>query len=394
MKKKIISLMMVTILCIMALSLSVQALTTGGYVTSSWATMNEGILTEGGIDKGYENRTSLLASLYEADSVGQNGLEEKFTGIGYFPEGVVYRFDTQVEDSSTIESRLVENPNPDEPDLSLREITWDGDNSPWIGEGVEVYAVNYNGTGEDKLIAYAYNKTAQKRLDEYNSRNHTTIELKQVEGAKVEYTYPIEENRNVYSTDIYFEDDFQYCEAIKLVDITNTLKVYGGKGQEKSDGYDLDAVYGFVVSYDINYGSETAVAISNDERVINLKKGNSWQSIVLKVSVDDLKENGDATFEIIAGQNYKIGEGRIYLDDEGKVAVEYDFTDYKFPILGEETAKVGIYDNLKDMLDKKGNLLGNGKLTTQEEVTEGDAYIRIHFDAKIPEYVYGLTKVK
>lgn len=393
MKKKIISLMLVLALCFVALSTSVLAFS-NGYVSSSWATMNEGDLTEGQIDKGYEKRTSLLASLYEADSLGKDNVEGTFTGIGYFPEGVTYRFDVEVEDGTVVKSQLVENPNPNEPDLSLREITWDGDTSPWIGEGVKVYAVNYNGTGEDKLIAYAYNKTAQKRLDEYNARNHTTIELAQVEGAKVEYTYPIEGNRNVYSTDIYFSDDFQYCEAIKLVDITDTLKVYGGKGQETSDGYDLDAVYGFVVNYDLTYGSETAVAMSNNERAENLKKGTSWQSIVMKVNVEDLKENGDVTFDIIAGQHYKIGEGTIYLDEEGKVAVKYEFTDYKFNIQGEETAKVGIYSNLKSMLDKKGKLLGNGKLTKQEEVTEGDAYIRIHFDAKIPQYVYGLTDIR
>lgn len=96
--------------------------------------------------------------------------------------------------------------------------------------------------------------------------------------------------------------------------ITDTLKVYGGKGQETSDEYDLDAVYGFVVNYDLTYGSETE--------------------------------------------------------------------------------KVGIYSNINSMLDKKGKLLGNGKLTKQEEVTEGDAYIRIHFDAKIPQYVYGLTDIR
>ena len=55
-----------------------------------------------------------------------------------------------------------------EPDLSLREVTRDGDTSRQVGEGVEVWAVNYNGTKKDKLIAIAYNKTAQTRLNEYN----------------------------------------------------------------------------------------------------------------------------------------------------------------------------------------------------------------------------------
>ena len=392
MKRKIIFSMIATILCIMVAVPNVLGVTNEGVVTSSWATTNEGTVA-GPIYSGQENRASLSTSLYEADAIGTNGLEEKFTGVGYFPEGIIYRFDVDVEDSSTVGSKLVENPNPDEPDLSLREITWGGSNSRWIGEGIEVYAVNYNGTGEDKLIAYAYNKTAQVRLNEYNKRKNTSLELKQVEGAHIEFTYPIEGNTNVYSTDIYFSEDFEYCEAIKVIDITESLKIYGGDGRNSVDGYDLDAVFGFVVNYDLEYGNETAVAIANTERATNIKKGNSWQSIVMKVNVEDLKENGDITFDIIAGQNYKIGEGTIYLDDEGKVAVKYDFTEYKFAILGEETAKVGIYDELNDMLDKKGKLLGNGKLITQEEVTEGDAYVRIHFDAQIPEYVYGLTEI-
>lgn len=161
-----------------------------------------------------------------------------------------------------------------------------------------------------------------------------------------------------------------------------------------TDGYDLDVIYGFVINYDIKYGSETAVAISDNSRVSSIKKGKSWQDIVMQVNVEDLKENGSVDFDIIAGQYYKIGQGEIYLDNAGKVAVKYSFTDYKFEIQGEETAKIGIYSDLKDMLDKKGKLLGNGKLTKQEEITSGDAYIRIHFDAKIPEYVYGLTKIK
>lgn len=395
MKKKFICLTIVAVL-LTTMTLAVNAVTLegAGYVKDSWATANEGILTDGEIYPGYIQRTRLEQSLYEADSLGKNDLEDKFTGIGYFPEGVTYTFDVTVEDKSTIKSHLVKNPDANAPDLSLREITWDGDTSKWIGEGVEVYAVNYNGTGEDKLIAYAYNKTAQKRIDEYNTKNNTTIELKQVEGTRVEYTYPIEGNRNVYSTDIYFTEEFEYCEAIKLVDITESLKVYGGEGQKMTDGYDLDAIYGFVINYDIKYGSETAIAISDNSRVSSIKNGKSWQNIVMKVNVEDLKENGSVDFDIIAGQYYKIGQGEIYLDNAGNVAVKYSFTDYKFEIQGEETAKIGIYSNLKDMLDKKGKLLGNGKLTKQEEITSGDAYIRIHFDAKIPEYVYGLTKIK
>lgn len=63
----------------------------------------------------------------------------------------------------------------------------------------------------------------------------------------------IEGNRNVYSTDIKFLEEFEYCNAIKLVDIFESLNKYGVTGTNTNYGYDLDAVYGFRVMYYFNY---------------------------------------------------------------------------------------------------------------------------------------------
>ena len=365
------------------------AVNPNGCVTFSWATSSEGELPEQYKGNTQGNRGEISESLGENDSIGTTGLEEKFTGLGYFTEGVIYRFDKTVEDGTNVDSWLVKNPNSLEPDISLHEITWGND---WCAEGVEVYAVNYNGTGEDRLIAIAYNKLAETRINDYNKKYGTALELRTVENCKVEYKYAIEENDNVYSTNVWFPDDFEYCEAIKLIDITEELKKFGGGGQKSHDGYDLDAIYGFVINYDMERGNETAIAISNDERVNNVKCGNSWQSIVMEVNVADLKNGEKIKFDIIAGQHYKIGEGYIFLDSNGIVSVDYEFSKYELEILGEDTVKIGIYDNLNDML-KKGKLLGNGKLTKQEKITDGKAYIRLHFDAQIPEYLYDITKI-
>ena len=106
----------------------------------------------------------------------------------------------------------------------------------------------------------------------------------------------------------------------------------------------------------------------------------------MKVKVSDLLE-GDKSFDIIAGQYYKIGTGRIYLEDD-IVKVDYEFYSY-YDINGIETAKVGIYKDLNSMM-KDGKLLGNGHLVKNENVTINDAYayIRLHFDVSIPEYSY------
>ena len=359
------------------LSPSVSALSEN--VIGSWATSNTGnpIMDP---DKGYDNRLNLTNSLYEADASEENGRELGFTGIGYFgSEGVTYYFDKfDDEGNRTHYSRLVKNPG-DGADLMLREVTWDGDNSTWTAEGVQVYAVNYNGSGEDKLVAYAYNKLA------YTRASAKGVQLPQVNGAKVEFSYASDAH-NLYDTLIYFSDDFEYCSAIKLVDVTEDLKYLGGNGQNVHDGYDLDAIYGYRVLYspvgDITYKDETAVSVGD----ININCESSWQKVVMKVKVADLIEN-DQTFDIIAGQYYKIGTGRIYLED-GIVKVQYEFIPY-YDIKGIDTVKIGIYKDLNNMM-KDGKLLGNGKLIADENVTESDeyAYIRLHFDVSIPDYLY------
>ena len=250
MKKKLLFLTTIVVGILLCTSVFADVESDGTVVSSSWATSFEGKLDMTNFTPGNEERIIGQHTVGEFDATGKNNSEGTFTGIGYFPEGTTLRFDKILDTGEVIKSRLVKNPNQGKPDLSLREVTWDGDSSPWIGEGVEVYAVNYNGIGKDELVAIAYNKTAQKRLDEYNAKNGTTETLRQVEGSKVDFIYPIEGNRNVYSTDIYFPEEFQYCDAIKLVDITESLKKYGGQGKDRYDGYDLDAIFGYVIRYD------------------------------------------------------------------------------------------------------------------------------------------------
>lgn len=349
----------------------------------SWATYNEGTIIDSSlIDKGYENRTLLENSLYDADASEENGREKGFTGIGYFgEEGVTYYFNKYDEDGNkTHNSLIVGNPDETQPDLTLTEVTWDGDNSTWIGEGVEVWAVNYNGTGEDRLVAYAYNKLAMTRAQ------NAGAELIQVEGAKIEFAYQ-SDAKNLYDTLIYFPDDFVYCTAIRLVDITESLKQYGGKGQNVHDGYDLDALYGYKILYipvdGVDYQSETAISVGE----LNLNCEKSWQKAVMKVATSDLTDGNVVAFDIVAGQHYLVGTGEVYLDENGEVKVRYNFN-VSYNLVNVNDVKIGIYKNYSNML-KAGKLLGNGQLTADEKVTTDDeyAYIRLHFDVEIPTYL-------
>lgn len=371
-----------SLLCFCLFSSKVLALTE--VVEGSWATYNEGTLIDSSlIPSGHvSTRANLKNSLFVADATEENGREQGFTGIGYFDEfGVTYYFDKFDElGNKTHNSFIVGNPDPTKPDLTLTEVTWDGDASTWIGEGAEVWAVNYNGTGEDVLVAYAYNKLAYTRI------TNAGDELLQVSGAKIEFQYQ-SDAKNLYDTLIYFPDDFVYCSAIRLVDITESLKKYGGNGQTSRDGYDLDAMYGYKILYipteEYEYQSETAVAFGE----LNLNCENSWQKVVLKVSTALLKDGNVSKFDIIAGQHYKVGTGEVYLNEEGKVSVRYNFLS-SYNLVNVKDTKVGIYRNYNSML-KNGKLLGNGNLVNDDNVTLDDeyAYIRLHFDVEIPTYL-------
>lgn len=347
-------------------------------VVGSWATKNEGVFV-GSYDNGYQNRTILANSLFEADATEENGREFGFTGVGYFTSGITYYFDKYENDVKTHNAKLVSNPNENEPDLRLTEVTWDGDNSNWIGEGVMVYAVNYNGTNEERLLAYAYNKTAILRA------KNKGIELAQVEGAKVEFVYQSQEH-NLYDTLIYFPEDFKYCTAIKLVDVTESLKYLGGNGQNTHDGYDIDAIYGYKILYtpveDYELKGETAVSVGD----YNVGCEKSWQKIVMKIKVADLIDS-EYVFDIVAGQHYKIGTGKVYLDD-GVVSVSYEIFPYLDDIVVKDS-KIGIYKNLSNIM-KDGKLIGNGKIINNEHVTLDDeyVYVRLHLDVEIPVYLY------
>ena len=123
------------------------------------------------IYEGTAKRGELSESLGLPNTV--NGKEGGFTGIGLFGEnGVEYTFDQYDEDGNIVEfGRVVGNPDDSKPDLVLTEITWGN----WTSEIVEIYAINYNGTGENKLVAYAYNRTTpldkQIQLDEAANSN-------------------------------------------------------------------------------------------------------------------------------------------------------------------------------------------------------------------------------
>lgn len=351
--------------------------------TGSWATYGEGTLIDSSlIDKGYEKRAFIENSLYAADATEERGREKGFTGIGYFGEkGVTYYFNQYNEEGvKTHDSLIVGNPDATQPDLTLTEVTWDGDNSTWIGEGAEVWAVNYNGTGEDRLVAYAYNKLAMKRATDAGA------ELAQVEGARIEHKFQ-SEAMNLYDTLIYFPEDFVYCSAIRIVDITESLKQYGGNGQNVHDGYDLDAIYGYKILHipvaDVEYQANTAAAVGN----MNLGCENSCQKVVMKVATQDLKDGNVVPFDIVAGEHYVIGNGEVYLDENGEVKVRYNFnTSYDLVKVNEEI--VGIFKDYANMFEK-GQLLENDQLNVDEGVTLDDeyAYIKLHFDIEIPSYL-------
>ena len=129
----------------------------------------------------------------------------------------------QVEDEF---GRVVENPDESKPDLVLTEITWGN----WSSEIVEIYAINYNGTGEDKLVAHAYNRTTP--LDKQ-------IQLDEAANSKV---YFITEGSS-YLTNVYFSEDFKFCDGFKLIDKSEPAP------NGSYDGYDLDAIMAYTVVY-------------------------------------------------------------------------------------------------------------------------------------------------
>lgn len=349
-------------------------------VLPSWATYNEGNVIESLVTQ--PERAELDRSLGETVV----GVTNHFTGVGYFGSGgITYYFDGVNVSGTRASSFLVNNPDTNAPDLMLREITYSNAStglSDWRGEAVEVWAVDYNGTGEDVLLAYAYNRSAIQLAD------NKGITLKQVEGAKVEFSYE-EGKYDHYDTLVYFPEGFKYCRAIKLVDVTEDeeLRSLGGGGMNTHDGYDLDAIYGYrildVPTEDVEYNSETAISVGD----LNLSCEDSWQKSVMKVSVEDLLDGNVVGFDIIASQHYKIGVGEVYLDENDEVKVRYNFND-SYNLVKVNDVKIGIYKDYNNMI-KDGKLLGNGQLG-KDEIVKSDsdyAYIRLHFDVEIPTYL-------
>lgn len=349
-------------------------------ILPSWATYNEGTVISSLVTQ--PERAELERSLGESVI----GTTNHFTGIGYFGEaGVIYYFDELNESGTRASSYLVNNPDDNAPDLMLREITYSNPKtglSDWRGEAVEVWAVDYNGTGENILLAYAYNRSAIQLATDKN------VTLTQVDGAKVDFAYN-NDSYDHYDTLIYFPEGFEYCRAIKLVDITENeeLKALGGGGMNSRDGYDLDAIYGYrildIPTENVEYQKETAISVG----ILNLNCEDSWQKVVMKIPTSDLKDGNTSKFNIIAGQHYLIGEGEIYLDELGEVKVRYNFN-ASYNLIKINDIKVSIYKNYANML-KNGKLLGNGQLTADEKVTLEDefAYIRLHLDVEIPTYL-------
>lgn len=349
-------------------------------ILPSWATYNEGTVIPSLVTQ--PERAELERSLGESVI----GTTNHFTGIGYFgEEGVIFYFDELNESGTRASSYLVNNPDDNAPDLMLREITYSNPKtglSDWRGEAVEVWAVDYNGTGENILLANAYNRSAIQLATDKN------VTLPQVDGAKVDFAYNTD-SYDHYDTLIYFPEEFEYCRAIKLVDITENeeLKALGGGGMNSRDGYDLDAIYGYrildIPTENVEYQKETAISVGN----LNLNCEDSWQKVVMKVPTSDLKDGNTSKFNIIAGQHYLIGEGEIYLDENGEVKVRYNFN-ASYNLVKVNDIKVGIYKNYTNIL-KNGKLLGNGQLTADEKVTLEDeyAYIRLHLDVEIPTYL-------
>ena len=245
-------------------------------ISGSWATRNEGVLKEE-IAGELTGRYVLDNSLYEADVIANNYKDNStFTGVGHYNSITYYFHKVDENNELTHYGRLVNNPDNTIPDLRLTEVTWGNDKSTWSAEGVAIYAVDYNGTGEEKLIGYAYNKVAEKRAKAFVSEEYPDgYILPQVEGAKIEYIFADNDSqaRDLYDALIYFNDEFESAAAIKLVDITDDIKFLGGDGQQDKDGYDLDAIYGYriimtSVKQDVTYVIENNVEQNENNSVL------------------------------------------------------------------------------------------------------------------------------
>lgn len=243
-KKLLLGALVTSMVCANAVTAFADEITADkSFTTSVYYDMNDKIPDE------YKERAKFQNT--KADDIDFATVDPKTlaVGVGLYT-GLQFRF-------GIMEYLIVNNKDVAVPDLQLNEGSVDGQGN--IGEGIRLYAINYNGTNTVKHVATVYNETAQTNLDAYNVANGTSEVLEVVPGSKVEYKVVPNTNNYIYQADIYFPEDFVYCDGIFAIDITNELKKYGGNGQNAKDGFDLVGLEACnVIRADItNYKADT-----------------------------------------------------------------------------------------------------------------------------------------
>ena len=342
------------LLTLLGLSFMVLPSVSAEEITGSWATRNEGILKEEQTGE-LTGRYVLENSLYDADVVANNYSDNStFTGVGYYDSITYYFHKLDENNEMTHYGRLVNNPDETVPDLRLTEVTWGNDNSTWTAEGVAIYAVDYNGTGEEKLIGYAYNKVAEKRASSYVSDEYPNgYVLPQVEGAKIEYAFADSDSqaRNLYDTLVYFNEEFESAAAIKLVDITEDLKFLGGSGQADKDGYDLDAIYGYrvvltSVVQDVTYVVEGGIEELTESDFVVYEDLETYSEYTV---LPNMFEKEGYEFVVWATDGSGVIYGDLTKEDIPNYSTEYDYYAPNYVLeLDESYTFYGVWEEVED----------------------------------------------
>lgn len=174
-----------------------------------------------------DKRANVANAFGAPDAVqGMNNGDEKFTGLGFFPEGVTYYFGDK-----NARYDIYRNPDPEAADLSLIEVTW---TTNWHTEAVDVYLVNAVIDGDlvpgNTWIGTVYNR--KKPVFEG------------LEG----FGFDVRTVGNFTYTDIFFPTNIDKAAAVRLVDKTaeiNTPNPTYNTYRSYDDGYDLDALVAY-----------------------------------------------------------------------------------------------------------------------------------------------------
>ena len=210
--------------------------------------------------------------------------DEKMTSIGFFKEGVTFRFgeedDFDDEGKPVYQDVFRQLYDRSIPDLTLTEVTWtDG----WHHEAVDLYLVNVEfNEGADSLF---------KELH-YVGRVYNRVYGNGYEANGFRFAHWRDDN--FWHTNVWFPDEIFKAEGVRLVDVTNNVNAPNGTGtlnswHQNDDGYDLDAMSVWyrrpkvaahadidaVASSDVNFnyvGSEPGTEYDSGENLVDLEE--------------------------------------------------------------------------------------------------------------------------